>query len=89
MLLRLDMKIDPRQMQFFEFLVSLDKEQLRKYFIMLGPTESEYVSQLALRIGNQMKTELNLELAEMLDGVEDNEVAKIVLGDFTLSGKVK
>jgi len=30
-----------------------------------------------------------LELAEMLDGVEDNEVAKIVLGDFTLSGKVK
>ena len=83
------MKIDSKQMEFFEFLMSLNKEQLQKYFRMLGPEESEYVSQLAIRIGNQMKIDLNLELAEMLDGVEDHEEARYLLSSFTLSGKVK
>jgi hypothetical protein len=83
------MKIDSKQMEFFEFLMSLNKEQLQKYFRMLGPEESEYVSQLAIRIGNQMKIDLNLELAEMLDGVEDHEEARYLLSYFTLSGKVK
>ena len=83
------MKIDSKQMQFFEFLCSLNKEQLRKYFLMLGPEEAEYVSQVALKIGNQMKTYLNLELAEILDDIEDIDTAKGVLSYFTLSGKVK
>ena len=83
------MKIDSKQMEFFEFLMSLNKEQLRKYFLMLGPEEAEYVSQLAIRIGNQMKIDLNLELAEMLDGVEDLAEAKGILSYFTISGKVK
>jgi hypothetical protein len=83
------MKIDSKQIEFFEFLMSLNKEQLRKYFLMLGPEESEYVRQLAIRIGTQLTLDLNLELAELFDGVEDLDDAKLVLNDFTLSGKVK
>ena len=83
------MNISSRQMEFFDFLCSLDQKQLKKYFLMLGPIESEYVRQMVLKIGEQVTTELSLQLAEVLDEVEDNEVAKIVLGDFTLSGKVK
>ena len=83
------MNIDSKQMEFFDFLVSLNQEQLEKYFLMLGPTESEYVRQLALRIGNQMKTDLNLELAELLDESEDVDTAKGLLSYFTISGKVK
>jgi hypothetical protein len=56
---------------------------------MLGPEEAEYVSQVALKIGNQMKTDLNLELAEILDGIEDVDTAKGLLSYFTISGKVK
>ena len=83
------MNIDSEQMEFFEFLVSLNKEQLQKYFLMLGPEESEYVRQLAIKIGTQLTTDLNLELAELLDEVEDLADAGSVLGSFTISGKVK
>ena len=83
------MNIDSKQMEFFEFLVSLNKEQLQKYFLMLGPEESEYVRQLAIKIGTQLTTDLNLELAELLDEVEDLADAGSVLGSFTISGKVK
>ena len=83
------MNIDSKQMEFFEFLVSLNKEQLQKYFLMLGPEESEYVRQMVLKIGTQLTTDLNLELAELLDEVEDLADAGSVLGSFTISGKVK
>ena len=83
------MNIDSEQMEFFEFLVSLNKEQMQKYFLMLGPEESEYVRQLAIKIGTQLTTDLNLELAELLDEVEDLADAGSVLGSFTISGKVK
>ena len=83
------MNIDSKQMEFFEFLVSLNKEQLQKYFLMLGPEESEYVRQMVLKIGTQLTTDLNLELAELLDESEDLADAESVLGSFTLSGKVK
>ena len=56
---------------------------------MLGPEESEYVRQLSIRIGTQLTLDLNLELAELFDGVEDLDDAKLVLNDFTLSGKAK
>ena len=83
------MNIDSKQMEFFEFLVSLNKEQLQKYFLMLGPEESEYVRQMVIKIGTQLTTDLNLELAELLDESEDLADAESVLGSFTLSGKVK
>ena len=83
------MNIDSKQMEFFEFLVSLNKEQLQKYFLMLGPEESEYVRQMVLKIGTQLTTDLNLELAELLDESEDLADAGSVLGSFTISGKVK
>ena len=56
---------------------------------MLGPAESEYVRQMVLTIGKQVTTELNLELAEILDEVEDLDDAKSVLDSFTISGKAK
>jgi hypothetical protein len=76
-------------MEFFEFLCSLDRNQLEKYFLMLGPIESEYVRQMVIAIGKQVTTELSLQLAEVLDEVEDLADAGNVLGSFTLSGKVK
>jgi hypothetical protein len=82
------MKIEPKQLEFFEFLVSLNKEQLGKYFLMLGPEESEYVRLLAIRIGTQLTLDLNLELAELLDGVEDLNDAKSALSKFTIKGNV-
>ena len=83
------MNVEPKQLEFFEFLVSLNKEQLGKYFLMLGSEESEYVRELAIKIGTQLTLDLNLELAELLDGVEDLADAKLVLNNFTLSGKAK
>lgn len=83
------MNIDAEQMEFFDFLVSLNQEQLQKYFLMLGPEESEYVRQMVIKIGEQLTTQLNLELAELLDESEDLDDAESVLGSFTLSGKVK
>ena len=83
------MNISSRQMEFFDFLCSLNQEQLKKYFLMLGPIESEYVRQMVLKIGEQVTTELSLQLAEMLDEVEDLDDAKSVLGSFTISGKAK
>jgi hypothetical protein len=82
------MKVEPKQLEFFEFLVSLNKEQLGKYFLMLGPEESEYVRLLAIRIGTQLTLDLNLELAELFDGVEDLDDAKSALGKFTIKGNV-
>ena len=82
------MNVDPKQLEFFEFLVSLNKEQLGKYFLMLGPEESEYVRLLAIRIGTQLTLDLNLELAELLDGVEDLNDAKSALSKFTIKGNV-
>jgi hypothetical protein len=82
------MKVEPKQLEFFEFLVSLNKEQLGKYFLMLGPEESEYVRLLAIRIGTQLTLDLNLELAELLDGVEDLNDAKSALSKFTIKGNV-
>ena len=69
---------------FFEFLTSLNKDQLRKYFLMLGPEESEYVRNLV----RDIQTELNLAIAEYHDGVEELGIAKDVLGKFTLKGNV-
>jgi hypothetical protein len=80
------MNISSKQMEFFEFLCSLDKKQLEKYFFMLGPVESEYVRQMVLKIGEQVTTELNLELAEILDEVEDLADAKSVLSKYALKG---
>ena len=79
------MNIDAEQLLFFEFLSSLSKEQLAKYFLMLGPEESEYVRRVVQNIG----TQLNLAIAELHDEVEDLADAGSVLGSFTLSGKVK
>ena len=77
--------MNPDKFNFFEFLSSLDKDQLNKYFLMLGPEESEYVCHVVRDIG----TELNLAIAELHDEVEDLADAGSVLGSFTLSGKVK
>jgi hypothetical protein len=79
------MNIDTEQLLFFEFLSSLSKEQLAKYFLMLGPEESEYVRRVVQNIG----TQLNLAIAELHDEVEDLADAGNALGSFTLSGKVK
>jgi hypothetical protein len=73
-------------MEFFEFLCSLDQKQLQKYFLMLGPVESEYVHQMVLKIGEQVTTELSLQLAEVLDDVEDLADAKSVLSKYALKG---
>ena len=81
------MNIDAEQMEFFDFLVSLNQEQLQKYFLMLGPTESECVRQMVIKIGEQLTTQLNLELAELLDESEDLADAESVLKKFSLSGK--
>ena len=72
------------KINFFEFLTSLNKDQLRKYFLMLGPEESEYVRNLV----RDIQTELNLAIAEYHDRVEELGFAKDVLGKFTLKGNV-
>ena len=72
------------KINFFEFLTSLNEAQLRKYFLMLGPEESEYVRNLV----RDIQTELNLAIAEYPDGVEELGIAKDVLGKFTLKGNV-
>ena len=79
------MNIDADQLLFFEFLSSLSKEQLAKYFLMLGPEETEYVRRVVQNIG----TQLNLAIAELHDEVEDLALAGSVLDGFTLSGKTK
>jgi hypothetical protein len=79
------MNIDAEQFLFFEFLSSLSKEQLAKYFLMLGPEESEYVRRVVQNIG----TQLNLAIAESHDEVEDLADATSVLDGFTLLGKAK
>ena len=79
------MNIDAEQLLFFEFLTSLNQDQLEKYFDMLGPEESEYVRRVVRNVG----TQLNLAIAELHDEVEDLADAGSVLGSFTLSGKVK
>lgn len=77
--------MNPDKFNFFEFLSSLDQDQLNKYFLMLGPEESEYVRGVVRDIG----TELNMAIAELHDEVEDLAEAGCVLGSFTISGKVK
>lgn len=79
------MNIDQEQLLFFEFLSSLSEDQLKKYFVMLGPEESEYVRRVVRNVG----TQLNLAIAELYDEVEDLADAKSVLGSFTISGKAK
>jgi hypothetical protein len=78
------MNIDAEQLLFFEFLSSLSKEQLDKYFLMLGPEETEYVRRVVQNIG----TQLNLAIAELHDEVEDLADATSVLGKFTIKGNV-
>ena len=77
------MNIDAEQLLFFEFLSSLSKEQLDKYFLMLGPEESEYVRRVVRNVG----TQLNMAIAELHDEVEDLAEAGSVLAKFALSGK--
>ena len=77
------MNIDTEQLLFFEFLSSLSEDQLKKYFAMLGPEESEYVRRVVRNVG----TQLNLAIAEFHDEVEDLSTAQSVLGKFALSGK--
>lgn len=79
------MNIDQEQLLFFEFLSSLSEDQLKKYFVMLGPEESEYVRRVVRNVG----TQLNLAIAELYDEVEDLAIAGSVLDSFTLSGKAK
>ena len=83
--LRLNMNIDAEQLLFFEFLSSLSEDQLKKYFAMLGPEESEYVRRVVRNVG----TELNMAIAELHDEVEDLAEAGSVLDGFTLLGKTK
>jgi hypothetical protein len=78
------MNIDAEQLLFFEFLSSLSKEQLAKYFLMLGPEESEYVRRVVQNIG----TQLNMHIAELFDEVEAFDDATTVLGKYTLKGNV-
>ena len=77
------MNIDAEQLLFFEFLSSLNKEQLDKYFLMLGPEESEYVRRVVRNVG----TQLNMAIAELHDEVEDLAEAGSVLAKFALLGK--
>jgi hypothetical protein len=77
------MNIDNEQLLFFDFLSSLSQEQLAKYFVMLGPEESEYVRRVVHNVG----TQLHLSIAELHDEVEDLSTAQSVLGKFALSGK--
>jgi len=77
------MNIDAEQFLFFEFLSSLSEDQLKKYFAMLGPEESEYVRRVVRNVG----TQLNLAIAELHDEVEDLSTAQSVLGKFALLGK--
>ena len=79
------MNIDAEQLLFFEFLSSLSEDQLKKYFLMLGPEESEYVRRVVHNVG----TQLHLAIAELHDEVEDLAIAGSVLDGFTLSGKTK
>jgi hypothetical protein len=79
------MNIDNEQLLFFDFLSSLSQEQLAKYFVMLGPEESEYVRRVVHNVG----TQLHLAIAELHDDVEDLAEAGSVLDGFTLSGKTK
>jgi hypothetical protein len=79
------MNIDAEQFLFFEFLSSLSEDQLKKYFAMLGPEESEYVRRVVRNVG----TQLNMTIAELHDEVEDLAIAGSVLDGFTLSGKTK
>jgi hypothetical protein len=77
--------MNPDKLNFFKFLTSLDKNQLGKYFLMLGPEESEYVYNMVRDIG----TQVNMAMAEFHDEVEDLAEAKSVLNSFTLLGKTK
>ena len=77
--------MNPDKLNFFDFLTSLNPDQLEKYFNMLEQEEQEYVRYMVRDIG----TQLNLAIAELHDEVEDLAEAGSVLGSFTLSGKVK
>ena len=77
--------MNPDKLNFFDFLTSLNQDQLEKYFNMLEKEEQEYVRYMVRDIG----TQLNLAIAELHDEVEDLALAGSVLGSFTLSGKVK
>jgi hypothetical protein len=78
------MNIDQDQILFFEFVSSLSLDQLKKYFAMLGPEESEYVLQVVRNVG----THLNLAIADFHDPVDELVVAKDVLSKFTLKGNI-
>lgn len=72
------------ELNFFEFLSSLNKDQMRKYIAMLGSEEVEYVYQVV----NSVKEQLNLSIAK-LDDVKDLDIANKILKTFTLNGNVK
>ena len=77
--------MNPDKLNFFDFLTSLNPDQLEKYFNMLEQEEQEYVRYMVRDIG----TQLNLAIAEFHDEVEDLAEAGSVLDGFTLSGKTK
>ena len=77
------MNIDQEQLQFFDFLSSLNEDQLKKYFNMLAQEEQEYVRRVVRNIG----TQLYMAIAELHDEVEDLSTAQDVLEKFALSGK--
>jgi hypothetical protein len=79
------MNIDAEQLMFFDFLSSLNQEQLMKYFAMLAPEEEEYVHRTVRNVG----TQLDLAIAEFYDEVEDLSTSQRVLNSFTLLGKTK
>ncbi len=77
--------MNKNQLDFVKFVLSLDENQLDKYFLMLGPEDTAYVQRMITEVSIQVQ----MAIAELTDEVECLDDAGVVLGNFTLSGKVK
>ena len=77
--------MNKNQLDFVKFVLSLDENQLDKYFLMLGPEDTAYVQRMITEVSIQVQ----MAIAELNDEVERLDDAGVVLGNFTLSGKVK
>ena len=69
------------QLDFVKFVLSLDENQLDKYFLMLGPEDTAYVQRMITEVSIQVQ----MAIAELNDEVERLDDAGVVLGNFTLS----
>jgi len=63
----------------------MNPDKLNFFKFTLGPEESEYVHNIVCDI----RTQVNMAIAEFHDEVEDLAEAKSVLNSFTLLGKTK